>query len=44
MIDHNHKIMEIIKRMNRATNDVAEQEAKDDLKEEKNKPLEKNRN
>ena len=36
MIDHNHKVMEIIKRMNRATNDVAEQEAKDDLKEEKN--------
>jgi len=36
MIDHNHKIMEIIKRMNRATNEVAEQEAKDDLKEEKN--------
>ena len=36
MIEHNHKIMELIKKMNRATNDEAEQEAKDDLKEEKN--------
>ena len=27
MIEHNHKVMEIIKRMNRATNEVAEQEA-----------------
>jgi hypothetical protein len=36
MIEHNHKIMELIKKMNRATNEEAEQETKDDLKEEKN--------
>ena len=36
MIEHNHKIVELIKKMNRATNEEAEQETKDDLKEEKN--------
>ena len=36
MVEHNHKVMAIVKRMNRTTNEVDEQEAKDDLKEEKN--------
>lgn len=28
MIEHNHKIMELIKKMNRATNEEAEEETK----------------